>query len=1299
MLCVIALYTTGCRHKQENFPFQPDLFKTYRDIPGVTAQEISDIEAIKEKYSTFIYGMTMSTEAFIDENDEVNGYAAFFCEWLRNLFGIRFQPRIFAWNDLLGQLDAGDLDFAGNLIINDERRQRYHMTDAIAERQYKMMRLAGTPTLDRIALERPLRYAFLSGAVHSQNVASVTAPGTYEPVWVNDYTDVYDVLESEAADAFIAENIMEASFSAYENMQIEDFLPLLFSPVAMTTAKAELKPFISVITKAQRNGAMPYLNYLFNQGYEAYKRYKFFSLLNNDEKAYLKNTVSVPVAYQYFNYPIAFYDFRLKKWDGISIDILREIEKLTGLGFEVINDEKTDMAELIAMLADGRAHLFCDLIYTTERAPFYLWNKNTFMTDQYALLSKIGYPNVNITEIPQKRISLIRSTAYEEMFHTWFPNALYVKQYNNSDDAFHALERDEVDLVMVSKSKLLWYSSYYEFSGYKANFLFNYFYESAFSFNKDQMILCSIMDKAVSVIDTKVITEQWLSKTYDFRERLLSARQPWLIGAISLSLTILCLVLFLLYRNRKHGKRLEKLVSEVSEANKTKNTIINVLENVLNNIDAMIVVTDPATDEILFINESMKQNHGLGYDCVGKLCYEVFQRGVDKRCDFCPCHQLDREPDKIVVWEGHHPVTKLIYRNSDRYIDWPNGKKAHIQHSIDMTELIAAKDFAEQSSYYKSNFLATVSHEIRTPMNAILGISEIQLQNGNLPPDIDAAFSKIYDSGDLLLCIINDILDLSKIEAGKLELTPSGYNLLSMINDTVQLNSLRFESKAIQFILNIDEKTPIELLGDEYRIKQVLNNILSNAYKYTNEGKIEFFVSTESIPDAEHNENVILVFRVVDTGQGMTKEQVEKLFDEYTRFNTEANRTSVGVGLGMSIAKRLVELMHGEIHVESEAGKGTIFTVRVPQIQTGQAVCGSEFSSKLYDSRFHNAASIKKTQVLREYMPYGRVLVVDDVESNLYVIKGMLDLYGINVEMSSSGFDAIEKIKNSNVYDIVFMDHMMPKMDGIETVKIIRDMGYAGSIVALTANALIGRKKMFLQNGFDGFVSKPIDSRELNLVLNDFIRNKKPPEVVDAARKEQQKKNLLNTSRQKSTNSFEVVKFFIRDAENAIKVLENLIANDHNPGEEEIRLYTITVHGMKSALANIGENELSIIANKLEQTGRSRNIKAMFAKTPEFINSLKSLIEKIKPPEEDNDVQNSSEDLHFLHEKLLEIKTACTVFDNNIVETTLNDLLQKKWPNNIKNVFDDISMHILHSDYEKAADIAENFANNMANEH
>jgi len=436
------------------------------------------------------------------------------------------------------------------------------------------------------------------------------------------------------------------------------------------------------------------------------------------------------------------------------------------------------------------------------------------------------------------------------------------------------------------------------------------------------------------------------------------------------------------------------------------------------------------------------------------------------------------------------------YRASGETIRDQNGRALRVAGAlVDNTETKnilldteRQKIEAEAANEAKTLFLSTMSHEIRTPMNAILGITEINLQNSQLAPEIKDSFSKIYASGEMLLGIINNILDLSKIETGKMELSISKYSIASLLIDTAQLNVMRKGSKPIDFELDVDANMPSTFIGDELRIKQILNNLLSNAFKYTQKGKVSMSVEFKPV---DGQKNVIdIIFVISDTGQGMTEEQVKSLFEEYSRFNLETNRTTEGTGLGMSITQKLLTLMNGEIKVESEYGKGSVFTVRLPQIKIGSEIIGEEIAQNLREFRKSSIAQMDQVRIERETMPYGRVLVVDDVDINIYVAQGLLAPYEINVDSSESGFDAIEKIKNGNEYDIIFMDHMMPQMDGVEATKIIRDMGYTQPIVALTADAVSGQADMFLANGFDEFVSKPIDIRKLDLVLNKFVRDK-----------------------------------------------------------------------------------------------------------------------------------------------------------------------------------------------------------------
>ncbi|MCL1998699.1 MAG: ATP-binding protein [Turicibacter sp.] len=492
---------------------------------------------------------------------------------------------------------------------------------------------------------------------------------------------------------------------------------------------------------------------------------------------------------------------------------------------------------------------------------------------------------------------------------------------------------------------------------------------------------------------------------------------------------------------------------------------------------------------------------------------------------------------------------------------------------------------AEEASEAKTRFLAKMSHEIRTPISAVLGISEIQLKNPDLPLSVEEAFAKIYSSSQLLLGIINDVLDLSKIEANKMAILQDEYEATSLINDIIQLNIFRLGSKKIKFNIDIDPQIPTVMLGDELRIKQIMNNLLSNAFKYTKHGFV--FLSVKFLAEGDET---FLEFIVEDTGIGMTEENLKALFDEFVRFNEEKNKTIEGVGLGMSIVNNLLSLMNATIDVTSEIDKGSKFIVKIPQERISLENIGEEMVDNLKNFKLSNRFSAKNMTFTPDPMPYGKVLVVDDVETNLFVAKGLLSFYDLTVTTVSSGFEALDLVEEGNTYDIIFLDHMMPQMDGIETINEIHKTGYNHPIVALTANALIGQSEMFLQNGFDGFISKPIDTSHLNSILNKFIRDKQPVEVVEAARR-----NAENINKERQTkegmweffsgnNKTEASSEFIKGLNKEFaRTQKDVVASIRTALEEnDITACRRSVHTLKGLARTIGKNDLAEVAGQLE---------------------------------------------------------------------------------------------------------------------
>ena len=604
-------------------------------------------------------------------------------------------------------------------------------------------------------------------------------------------------------------------------------------------------------------------------------------------------------------------------------------------------------------------------------------------------------------------------------------------------------------------------------------------------------------------------------------------------------------------------------------------------------------------------------------------------------------------------------------------------------------KIAVLKEEAEAANKAKSAFLSTMSHEIRTPMNAILGISEIQLQSETADPETREAFEKIYTSGDLLLSIINDILDLSKIEANKLEIVISRYEIASMVSDAAQLNMMRIGSKPIEFELNINEKMPSQLLGDELRIKQVLNNLLSNAFKYTSSGTVKMTIDTE-----EREDEMILVVIVSDSGQGMTEQQIEKLFDEYARFNLETNRSAEGTGLGMSITRKLVQIMKGEILVDSKLGKGSVFTIRIPQGKCDCAELGKELAENLRQFRTHSRSYMKRVQISREIMPYGNILVVDDVEANIYVAKGLLAPYRLTFNSVNSGYAAIEKIKSGEAYDVIFMDHMMPEMDGMEATKKIRDLGYTAPIVALTANAVAGQAEVFLRSGFDEFISKPIDIRQLNTILNKFVRDKQPQEVLDAARLQMESAQSTGISAAPPPHSNPVMSALLKsnvpgldipkglrrfedDADFYVRVLYAYVSSIRSAfeilkdmREENLNSYKINVHGIKGTSLDICAAKIGETAGLLEKAAAAGDIDYIKEHNPPFLNTLTNLVLNI----DDMLSGLKSEERKPLKDKidtklLLKLLVACKKYDMDGAEEIMAEMEEYQYESDNDLVF------------------------------
>lgn len=693
---------------------------------------------------------------------------------------------------------------------------------------------------------------------------------------------------------------------------------------------------------------------------------------------------------------------------------------------------------------------------------------------------------------------------------------------------------------------------------------------------------------------------------------------------------------------------------------------------------------------------------------------------------------------------------------------------------------------AVAASRSKSTFLANMSHEIRTPMNAITGMSELLLQ-GSLSPAQREYVTTIRNASDNLLEIINDLLDFSKIDAGKLELSEAPYNIGSMIYDMQNLIATRLIGKEVVFLIRMDPTIPALMNGDDGRIRQMLLNVLTNAVKFTKKGIIELEINWEKV----NGQNCRLIFKVRDTGIGIRKEELPGLFDAFAQADLKRNRNVEGTGLGLAITKKLAEQMQGTIQMESEYGEGTSVTITIlqeiireePFVEWNQEEHRRVYlyePNMQYQKNFleilmklgmevkilHNLSKleeqiedredtflfydflkgndkIKKLEEKAEHIhfvaiagiqdqigitgqdgvvflrrpisimsvaavlrdeeiqtaqreeegvhfsaPTAKVLVVDDNFVNLKVVEEMLLLYHIDVTIVSSGYDCIRSLEMQSEYDIIFMDHMMPHLDGIETTKIIRDKeqvhGGHQTIVALTANAMKGAEKMFLEQGMDDFLAKPVGLTQLEQILRKWI----PKEKMQAEQQERRPEGYVDFElgvagvgyREKSY--LNILRVAVGEGKKKMPLIQKYF------DEKDMENYAIEVHALKSGMAGIGAMRLSQMAKEHETAAKEGNYAYIEAHLYELLDYYQKVIDEIEKriTEKGGTEPIGKEDSREIREMLAQVKKALLEYESAEASEWLEKAMcHTKDSQKIKQVL----QYTEQLEYEKALEILE----------
>lgn len=537
-------------------------------------------------------------------------------------------------------------------------------------------------------------------------------------------------------------------------------------------------------------------------------------------------------------------------------------------------------------------------------------------------------------------------------------------------------------------------------------------------------------------------------------------------------------------------------------------------------------------------------------------------------------------------------------------------------------ELDLAKMKADEANHAKTDFLAKMSHEIRTPINAVLGFNEVILRECRVK-EVKENSLYIKSAANTLLSIINEILDSSKIESGEMEIVDVEYDMNGLLNDLYNMTLVRAKKKNLQLYFQINENIPSEYIGDDVRIRQVLLNLLSNAVKYTEKGIIQLIVSGQTIGDVER-----LSFSVKDTGIGIEKEELKYLFDQFRRTNLKNNRFKEGAGLGLNISDKLLKLMGSKLEVESTYGKGSTFFFFIDQKIAN--------SKKLGDFKENLQLEVEEHNYVESFRaPNARILVVDDNEMNLMVVKGLLKYNEIKVTTAKSGRECLELVHKEH-FDLILLDHMMPEMDGLETLKHIKSTEHQcvkTPIIMFTANAVTGAKEMYLREGADGFLTKPVLQEALDKILLKFLPEEMIVEQIDVKDSDYYSNNNATTTNLISTDMKELpeiegffwehARLLLSDTEllsNAVlefyKRMDGLIVELDNDVsflsyEDARKLYCTNVHSLKSNAMMVGALTIAELSRLIERNVREEKLDLVNQLHPILIEELKALKERM----------------------------------------------------------------------------------------
>ena len=617
----------------------------------------------------------------------------------------------------------------------------------------------------------------------------------------------------------------------------------------------------------------------------------------------------------------------------------------------------------------------------------------------------------------------------------------------------------------------------------------------------------------------------------------------------------------------------------------------------------------------------------------------------------------------------------------------------HQQQRLD-----AAISEAKSANEAKSSFLENMSHEIRTPMNSILGMNEMILREEDRP-EIKEYALVVQRSGRALLGILNDILDFSKLQDRKMEIVPVRYDLSSLINDLVNIAAEQAKKKSLNFTVNVDKEIPRILDGDEYHIRQVMLNILNNAIKYTERGGVTVTIGYEKTG----NYTILLKCSVTDTGIGIKSEDLEHIFQPFEHVESARKFSADGSGLGLSIVQKLLQLMDSELRIESVFHKGSTFSFDIAQNVIKWEPIGD------YERAFMTAASRQEKKFTQSFQaPNARVLVVDDADVNLLVFANLLKKTKIKIDTASSGVEMLQMVR-MNHYNMIFLDHRMPGMDGIEAFhnmkKMTDGLNFNTPVVALTANAVLGARQLYIDEGFNDYISKPVDTVRLEQILLEYL----PPDLIikgnDIPEEEPQAvetvasvepepepeeesspyRNIPGIDYDAAVTNCGTEETFIQALEIFYNTLDKKADDiERFEREKDIKNYTVLVHALKSAARLVGALDLSEKAKYLEACGDKGDVHEIETKTPALLSQYrgyKPVLAEVFGKNDEPDMSLPEISIEDLHEMYSLIKGFAADFDLDNIDNMMAEAKNYRIPESERERFEKIKECVTAADW------------------